>query len=331
MGREMDEQPSVLAGIVDRFPDLVEAVARLGQGRHNSVVLLGRGSSDNAAVLGRYAIELATGRPVALAAPSLITRYHVNSDYRGVLVIALSQSGQTPEINQAVTAMRMAGASTMAIINNAASPLAGAVDLAVDLVAGDEIAVPATKTVTAQMLVLLSVVSALGSSSDRCNVGLLPDAVAETLADDSPAVSLAERWVERDDLLVVARGLLLCAALETALKVRECAGLVAVGSSSADLLHGPIAAVRPGAAVLVFDGDPATDSDLVSLMQTLEGRGVDAARPWSDGSPPAHRLPPLLAPIVATVRGQQVARALAKARGLDPDSPLGLTKITRTY
>lgn len=326
MNLEMTEQPAVLSRLVARFPQLVEAIAGLVPRSPSAVVLLARGSSDNAAVLGRYAIELATGRPVAMAAPSLVTRYGVVSDYRGVLVVAVSQSGQTPEITQTATALRAAGATTLAITNDGSSPLARAVDLAVDLNAGDELAVPATKTVTAQMLALLAVGGALGSlpmvSSD---LERLPGAVARTLEENAAAEALAQAWSERETLLVAARGLLLSAALETALKIRECAGVASVGMSSGDLLHGPIAALRPGSAVLVVAGDPATDADLADLDKQLAERKVDVRWWKAEGA-----VIPLLAPLVATVRGQQLASALARARGMDPDTPAGLSKVTRT-
>ena len=327
MSREMAEQPVVLGRLVDRFPQLVEAVAGLLPRPPGSVVLLARGSSDNAALLGRYAVELVTGRPVALAAPSLVTRYGVRSDYRGVLVVAVSQSGQTPEITQTASALRRAGAVTVAVTNDVTSPLATAVDLALDLGAGEERAVPATKTVTAQMLVLLAVAGALGPLSlGTTELTRLPVAVARALDTPAPVQALADRWAGRDALLVVARGLLLSAAHETALKIRECAGVAAVGMASSDLLHGPVAALRPGSPVLVLAGDPATDADLDDLERQLAGRDIDLAR--LDGSA---EVSPLLAPLVATVRGQQLGRALARARGLDPDRPAGLAKVTRTH
>ena len=327
MSREMAQQPAVLERLVDRFPQLVAAVAALTPEPPCAVVLLARGSSGNASLLGRYAIELATGRPVAVAAPSLVTRYDVRSDYRGVLVVAVSQSGQTPEICQTVAALGGAGATTLAITNDSDSPLAQAVHATLDLAAGPESAVPATKTVTAQMLALLAVASALGSLPlETGHLRDLPAAVSRALQSAATYDALADRWAQRQDLLVVARGLLLAAAKETALKIRECAGLAAEGMSSSDLLHGPIAALRQGSAVLLLGGDPATDADLSDLQHHLSDRDVDleALRAGAD-------VVPLLAPLVATVHGQQLARALSRARQLDPDRPPGLSKITRSH
>lgn len=334
MDAEMAEQPALLARLVDGFAGDVAAVAGLVVEPPSAVVLVGRGSSDNAAVLGRYAIEMATGRPTALAAPSLTTRYGGLPDYRGVLVVALSQSGQTPEIASTVRALRAAGARVLVITNDERSPVAAAAQLVLPLGVGPERAVPATKTVTAQMLKLLAVAAALGPLPlSREALEQLPAAVAKVIADRAPATALAQRWSGADGLLVVARGLLLAAALETALKVRESAGVTAIGTSSADLLHGPIGAVQPGSAVLLVDGDPATAADLRDLGARLVALGVSAARMGTGGDDElalAPGLEPLLLPIVATVRGQQLAGALARVRGLDPDAPAGLSKVTRT-
>ncbi len=151
------------------------------------------------------------------------------------------------------------------------------------------------------------------------------------LADPEPAFSLADRWAGHGSLLAVARGLLLPAACETALKIRETAGITAIGTSSADLLHGPIASVHRGAAVLLFDGDPATTTDIAELRTRLQDIGADVAdvAPDREATITTPRpASPLLAPIVAVVRGQQLALALSAAKGLNPDAPTGLSKVT---
>jgi glucosamine--fructose-6-phosphate aminotransferase (isomerizing) len=282
--------------------------------------------------LGRYAAELATGRPAALAAPSLITRYRPPHDCGGVLAVALSQSGRTPEIDAALRAMRAAGARTVAITNETSSPLAVGADLVLALDAGEERAVPATKTVTAQLLSVLAIAAALGPLPvDAQDLVALPGQIYTVLNDPAPARSLAQRWAEQPTLLAVARGFLLAAALETALKIRETAAITAVGTSSADLVHGPVAAVRPGAAVLMLDGDPATVADVSELRRRLSAIGADVAT-MAPGAGSALTIPTaraaLLAPILATVRGQQLALELALARGRNPDAPAGLSKVT---
>src|SRR5215831_8677405 len=161
MTAEMAAQPEVLARIIARAAADAAAVHAVVPAPLAGVVFLARGSSDNAAVFGRYLVELRAGRPAGLAAPSIYTRYHATVDWRGYLVVALSQSGATPEIISACQAMRAAGAVVLGVTNEPGSPLADAVDLLLSTDAGPERAVPATKTVTAQLAVLVTVTSAL--------------------------------------------------------------------------------------------------------------------------------------------------------------------------
>src|SRR4051794_20174180 len=162
MRSEMAEQPDVLAKFATRLDDHVERVRALLPAPLAGVTFVARGSSDNAAVYGRYLAELASGRPAALAAPSLQTLYRADVDYSGWLVVALSQSGATPEIVSVTGRLRDAGARTVAIVNDEASPLAATAELVLGLGAGEERAVPATKTVTAELLAVAAVASALG-------------------------------------------------------------------------------------------------------------------------------------------------------------------------
>jgi glucosamine--fructose-6-phosphate aminotransferase (isomerizing) len=292
------------------------------------IVFLARGSSDNAAVFGRYLAELRAGRPAGLAAPSLYTRYHASVDWRGYLVVALSQSGATPEIISTCQAVRAGGAVVLGITNEPRSPLTDAVDLLLSTDAGPERAVPATKTVTAQLAVLATVTSALRAVPVPVPDGTLeglPGAVAAVLGDPGPVRQLADRWRDLDRLVVAGRGLAYAAALETALKVKETTGILAEGISTADLLHGPIAAVYAGAPVLLVDGGGPADADLDELRTLLASR---QARSASLPVPPG--LPEPVHVIAAVTRGQQLAYELARARHVDPDAPAHLSKVTAT-
>lgn len=326
MAGEMAEQPAVLARLLARSAADIAAVRKVLPGRLDGVVFVARGSSDNAAVFGRYLTEIAAGRPAGLAAPSLYTRYKARVDWTGYLVIALSQSGATPEILSTCSAIRAAGATVVGITNDPASPMAQVTDVLLATDAGPERAVPATKTMTAQMLSVAIVASALGSSpSDLERLAGLPDAIAAILADDGPMAALAKRWATNDRLVVAGRGLAYAAALEIALKVKETTGILAEGMSTADLRHGPIATAFAGAPVLLADaGGPAT-ADAMEMLDLLAQRGaVGLTLPLpGDLTEPA-------AVIAAVVRGQQLARRLALAKGLDPDAPPGLTKVTPT-
>jgi glutamine---fructose-6-phosphate transaminase (isomerizing) len=346
MAAEMADQPEVLARLAARAP-ADEAAARAVVPRPLAgIVFLARGSSDNAAVFGRYLAELSAGRPAGLAAPSVYTRYHARVDWHGYLMVALSQSGATPEIITTCRVVRDAGATVIGVTNEPGSPLAGAVDLLLSTDAGPERAVPATKTVTAQFALLVTVAAALGTDPAGPAAGDalagLPGAVAATLADPGPARELARRWSAIDRLVVAGRGLGYAAALETALKVAETTGILADGISAADLYHGPIAAVYAGAPVLLLPVGGPGDADLASLRDLLDGRHAETAalripaavaRPAAAEPVAVTGLAAVAEPaqvITAVVRGQQLAYALALARGADPDAPAHLTKVTET-
>jgi glucosamine--fructose-6-phosphate aminotransferase (isomerizing) len=327
MASEMAEQPEVLARLAGRAAADAAAVRALAPDPLAGVVFLARGSSDNAAVFGRYLTELTAGRPAGLAAPSLYTRYHAAADWRGYLVIALSQSGATPEILTTSEAVRADGAAVIGITNEPGSPLAEVADLVLPTAAGPERAVPATKTVTAQLAVLVTVAMALGGSAAAADgvLGRVPAAVRAVLAHPAPVAALAARWAWLDRLVVAGRGLGYAAALETALKVKETTGILAEGISAADLRHGPIAAVYAGAPVLLTDAGGPAAPDLAELRDLLLRRDAE-----TEALPVPPGLPEPAAVIAAVVRGQQLAHGLALARGADPDSPAHLTKVTET-
>lgn len=323
MAAEMDEQPAVLDRLAARAASDIAAVRSITPDPLAGVVFVARGSSDNAAVFGRYLTELSARRPAGLAAPSLYTRYHAEVDWSGYLVVVLSQSGATPEILTTCAAMRSAGAVAVGITNEPSSPMSGQVDLLLSTDAGPERAVPATKTMTAQMLVVATVAAALGGQ-DAGTKGLTA-AVAGVLADPGPIEELASRWRATDRLVVSGRGLAYAAALEIALKVKETTGILAEGMSAADLRHGPIATAFAGAPVLLIDAGGPAAADTAELAELLGARGAESVTlPLPSG------LSEPTGVITAVVRGQQLARTLAIAKGVDPDSPTGLTKVTPT-
>lgn len=333
MAAEMAEQPGVLAGLIDRWDRLVEAVRSVRPEPLAGIVIIARGSSDHAGVYGRYALEIAAGRPVSLAAPSIHTLYRAEVLYRDHLAIAVSQSGRTPEIVTVLARLRAAGARAVAITNEASSPLAEAAEVVVDLRAGEERAVPATKTFTAQVAAFALLAEALGRVPwTRAELATLPEAVAAALSDTSHPEAVASDIGDRESLIAAGRGYLYSAALEAALKLKETTSIHAEGYSSADLRHGPIAVVGAGFPVVAFVAPGPTAADMTELVGTLRRRGarvyVVAAAQAADL--PVPETPEPLMPIPAAVRSQQVAHALAVLRGLDPDEPPGLTKITPT-
>jgi glucosamine--fructose-6-phosphate aminotransferase (isomerizing) len=334
MAAEMADQPSVLERLIARRGAVSASVNALLPEHLCGTVLLARGSSDTAALYGRYLFEMASGRPVALASPSLHTLYRIPADHRGYLAVGISQSGRTPEVVSVLERMRATGARTVAIVNEMPSPLGDVADVVIDLSAGDEIAVPATKTFTATLLALALVAASMGpvpwNDDDLC---ALPAHVRRVLDDDARPGIVARGLDGADRVLTVARGPLLAAAAETALKIRETSAIFAEAFSAADLRHGPIAAVTPDVPVLAFStAGPAAD-DVAALCTVLRDGGVSVSTIGTETGadlPLPRGVPEALQPIVAAVRGQQIAMAAALARHRDPDAPAGLTKVTLT-
>jgi glucosamine--fructose-6-phosphate aminotransferase (isomerizing) len=285
-------------------------------------------------VYARYLLEATSGKPVSLAAPSLHTLYGVDADYNGQLVIGVSQSGATPEIVRTLQALRRAGGRSLAITNNPESALARTADEAVELGMGEERAVPATKTVTGQLTAFAIIASALGQDPfTRGELDAVPARVEAVLDDPGSVAAGVEVLAGASQLVIVARGYLFAAALETALKVKETCSLFADGYSAADLRHGPIAAITSGLPVVALSVSGPALSDVESLVDELRARHA-LVLVVGDGEradvPLPGAMPEALAPIVAVVRGQQLAHMLALRLGHDPDSPEGLTKVTAT-
>jgi glucosamine--fructose-6-phosphate aminotransferase (isomerizing) len=334
MAAEMGEQPERLAALVARRDELLSRVHEVVTGSPCGVVIAARGSSDHAATTGRYLLERGIRRPVSLAAPSVVTLYDTPMDYSGYVMVGVSQSGRTPEIVELLERAQAAGAVGVAITSDAESPLALTAHAVLDLDTGTEQAVPATKTVTAELVAFTLLAEALaGSTGIGAALDRLPQAVAAVLADPGPAEAAAEALAGTDRMLATARGLLYGPACEAALKIEETTGIFATGISAADLRHGPIAAARAGLPVLAMLTDGPTLGDMRELLAELRARGVapilagdvpEATVPLPGG------LPEALVPVPAVARAQQIALALARRLGLDPDAPAGLSKVTRT-
>jgi glucosamine--fructose-6-phosphate aminotransferase (isomerizing) len=334
MVAEMSEQPQVIESLVRRRLDVVERISSILPTDLAGTVLLARGSSDHAAVYGRYVLELASGRPVSLAAPSLHTLYGAKVDYRGYFAVAVSQSGRTPEIVTVLERMKAGGARCLAVTNEPDSPLGGVADMVLELGAGPEEAVPATKTFSAQIVAFALIAEALGAVPWRAtDWDRLRGHVEQVLADDAPARRVAGVIGDAEGLISVGRGFLYSAALEAALKLKETTSILAEGYSSADLRHGPIAVATNDLPVIAFVAPGPAASDMQELMSWLDRRGarVFAVSEEAGAALPLPRgLPEMLVVVPAIVRAQQLALWLARHRGIDPDTPAGLSKVTFT-
>ncbi|HLI36870.1 MAG TPA: SIS domain-containing protein [Streptosporangiaceae bacterium] len=344
MRAEIGEQPAALRATLEALLPRAAEAAALARGTRQ-VMFIARGTSDNAAVYGSYLAQVCAGRLATLASPSVATCYRSRVDLSGVLAVALSQSGRTEEIVETLAWAAGCGARTLAITNDAASPLAGAAEVAFVTEAGTERAVPATKTFTTQLAALAVAglgLAAAGGRDGRLDAGELravPDEAERLLSAPMDLAPIVGELAGVQGVVVSGRGFAYAAALESALKLKEACYLHAMGLSFADLLHGPIAVVDSGtpAIIVAADRGPVLDSAVA-----LAGRVRDAgARAYGIGGGaalaracryalPGPELPEWLAPIGLVIGGQLLTEALARRLGIDPDSPRGLSKVTQT-
>ncbi len=338
---ELRQQPETLARTLSMELRRIEKFrAMIGRRKPRLVVLVARGTSDNAAQFGRYLIEITTGIPVSLAAPSVLTLYESRMNYKEALVVAISQSGESTDTNRVLEAARKGGAVTVGITNEAKSTMAGLAEHLFLVRAGREKSVAATKTYTGQLMLLYLLAYALGAKIRMADLEGVADFAAAALTLEPKVSFLAERCRFMHHAVAVGRGLNYANALEFALKMKETSYVVAEGFSPADFLHGPIAMVEPGFPAFLFTPSGATWPSLQEMLTRLQGLGAEtvaitdrrnqeapntAARVISI---PA-RIPELYTPIPYIIPAQLFAAALAAEKNLDPDRPRALSKITR--
>jgi glutamine---fructose-6-phosphate transaminase (isomerizing) len=339
---EIREQPAALERTLARELAPVERFRRLVEKRRpRLVVLCARGTSDNAAQLGRYLLEICAGIPVSLAAPSIYTLYDARLDLREVLVVGISQSGESTDTNLVLERAREKGAVTAGITNEAASTMARVAEHVFLVRAGKERSVAATKTYTGQVLLLYLLAWALGGRIRIDDLRRLPEQVAQALTLEGEIAALAERYRFMDHAVVVGRGLNYANAYEFALKLMETCYVVAERFSSADFLHGPIALVEPNFPVFLFAPAGVTWASTAEMLEKLRGLKAETLVFTDRGNPEAAekatrtirfpgRLRELYTPIPYIVPAQLLAASLAVEKGLDPDRPRTLRKVTRT-
>ncbi len=337
---EIHEQPRALERLVARRDAVRDVVSPLRAAGIQYVLIAARGSSDNAGVYGKYLLGAWNGLPVALAAPSLYTLYERPPRMAGALVIGISQSGASPDICAVVEEARRQGTPTLAITNTPDSRLARASEGVIDLSAGPERSVPATKTYTSELLALAMLSALLAGDEERlAALDAVPLAVARTLALNADIGARLARYGDAGDTTVVGRGYNLSTTCEVALKIKEMTWLGAHPYSAADFRHGPIVVVEPGYPIVLVAPSGRTFEDMRDLVGELDRRGAhqviisDSEELLARAKTPlpmAPGLPEWLSPIAAVVPGQLLAAHLGAARGLNPDRPRGLTKVTET-
>jgi glutamine---fructose-6-phosphate transaminase (isomerizing) len=314
-----------------------EAAVRIADRAPRFVLLAGRGTSDHAALYAKYLIEITHALPAGLVSPSTTTVYGARPDLRDVLYIAVSQSGGSPDLVQSMEVARQQGALTLAVTNNPGSALASAAEVHVDVLAGRERSVAATKSYTAELLALYLLLDRARGGDGR-HASSLPEFGTQVLAFDELVRGVAQRYRFAQRLMTTGRGYSYATAREAALKLMETCYLSAQPFSGADLLHGPLAAVDPLVPVLAVVPEGAGGQAMMPVLERLAERNADV---FGVGSAAALELlaggitlpagvPEELSPLLEILPLQQLALHLAIARGEDPDTPRGLQKVTET-
>jgi glutamine---fructose-6-phosphate transaminase (isomerizing) len=340
MIQEIRETPNVLARQLEQNSSTVRALARAIRERQpRFAVTIARGSSDHAANFAQYAFETQLGLPTASAAPSVTTVYGAQLKLQGSLVLAISQSGQSPDVVQTLRGAREAGALTVAIVNAPDSPLEHAAEFVLPMRAGAERAVAATKSFIASVFAPLALIAELQASSElQTALERLPDALRATMPLEDIAHDRAERYRYAEDMVTLARGLHYPLAREAALKLKETCVISAEAFSAAEFAHGPIILIGPGFPVLAFQARDATASGTLERYQDLLSRGAEVILVGDDAPDlgATIRLPtpatghPLTDPIPAMLAAYFFAAHLSLAKGLNPDAPRSLSKVTKT-
>jgi glucosamine--fructose-6-phosphate aminotransferase (isomerizing) len=339
---EIRQQPESLARTLDgELKNIEKFRALMAAKKPRLVVLAARGTSDNAAQFGRYLIEIATGIPVSLAAPSIHTVYEASLDYKDALVVGISQSGESTDTNVVLEKARARGAITAGITNEPDSAMAAIAEHVFLVRAGREKSVAATKTYTGQLMLIYMLAYALGAKLKLADLQKIPDLAAAAVSLEREVMDLAGRYRFMHHAVVVGRGLNYANAFEFALKMMETCYVVAERFSSADFLHGPIAMVEPNFPVFLFAPTGPTWTSTQEMLARLAELKAETVVITDQGNTAVSHLgprvitipaemPEILTPIPYIVPAQLFAAALAREKNLDPDRPRTLTKVTRT-
>ncbi|NBC95691.1 MAG: SIS domain-containing protein [Deinococcus-Thermus bacterium] len=336
---EIREQPAVLQNVLND-PASADVGAALRADPPALALSFARGSSDNAVGFFAYLAGMRLGLPVASVPPSLVTIHRAPLRGEGALAVGVSQSGESQDVVEALRAMATAGARTLAVSNGPGSSLERVATWSLQQRAGEERAVAASKTFTSQMMVLARLVMEWSDEDDgRAALAAVPPAIHALLADTSALDTAAARLTHADQLDVLGRGLSFAPALEVALKLKETSYLHAHAYSSAEFQHGPIASLGAGDPVLLLGVADASAETTREAARRIAEAGADLTVVASDPEllavaaapvPLPGGLPPLAEAFLHVVAGQWMALQLAGQRGLDPDAPRHLQKVTQT-
>ena len=339
--KEIHEQPQVLQALLEKeFEDIQRLAAAIQARQIRHVVLAARGTSDNAGRYAKYLLGMMNGLVVGLATPSTYTIYQQPPHLDDSLVLGISQSGKSPDIVAVLAEARRQGALVAAITNMTDSDLAQEAEYVIDLHAGAERSVAATKTYTSELMAIAMLSASLaGDESLLEDVRRMPEVVAATLPIDMQVVKVVQRFRYMRECVVIGRGYNYATAFEIALKLKELTYTIVEPYSSADFLHGPLAVIEHGFPALMIAPSGKMLIEMKGFMGTLKERGAEVIAISDDQEvldmaqiplalPVA--VPEWLSPITAVIPGQLLAMHLADIRNYDPDKPRGLRKVTET-
>ncbi|THF58927.1 SIS domain-containing protein [Ollibium composti] len=335
MRREVEEIPEAAARLLDGSGAALEAAGRdIARRDPHFLVTVARGSSDHVAAFMKYAVELTAGLAVASVGPSVASIYGAKLRLAGSACLAVSQSGKSPDIVAMAESAKASGALTIALTNTAGSPLATASDHAIDILAGPERSVAATKTfVNSAVAALALMAHATGNTGLLNALKALPGQLEQAIGCDW--MPLAPALEGDSSLFVLGRGPSAAIAAEAALKFKETCAMHAEAYSAAEVMHGPLALVGPGFPVLTLAARDASEPSLAEAADALAAKGADVFV-TSALAKAANQLPhvatghPLTDPLPLIVSFYAFVEAFARHRGLDPDTPRNLRKVTET-
>ncbi|MFC2055711.1 SIS domain-containing protein [Chloroflexota bacterium] len=340
--REIHEQPQVLRRLLESE---AEDIHRLAEDIHarkiQHVVIAARGTSDNAGRYAQYLFGAVNGLVVALATPSLFTIYNRPPSFGNSLVLGISQSGKSPDIVAVLAEARQQGVLTAALTNEPQSDLTANADHVIDLHAGLERSVAATKTYTSELMAIALLSASLADDHQMIEeLGKIPEVVSDTLSMEASIAEIVPRYRYMRDCVVIGRGYNYATAFEIALKLKELTYTIVEPYSSADFLHGPLAVIEHGFPAIVIAPSGVMSAEMGRFMRTLKQRQAeilvisDAAEILEQ----AHislqlpvPVPEWLSPLTAVLPGQIFAMHLAVIRNYDPDKPRSLRKVTETH
>lgn len=338
--REILEQPQIIQNLIQTEQDHIAGLTTKLKGRFNYILIAARGTSDNAARYAQYLFQIHNKIPVALATPSVFSLYEKHPNLEGALVLAISQSGMSPDILSVLKEGHRQGRPTLAVTNNPESPLAEVADDVIPLHAGIEKAVAATKTYTNSLVAMALLSLNLAQDTSMLETLMnLPQWAQQTLDTVMGQTDQMEKFKDLVHGVVIGRGFNYCTAFEIALKVKELTGITTVPYSSADFLHGPVASVHEGYPALVIAHHGRVFQDIVQVIDRINSLGADTLLISDDQDlcnqegfsiqTPAG-IPEWISPMINVIPGQVLGWQLAKYRGMDLDNPKGLKKVTKT-